>query len=27
LPSVSAKDALGKPFDEAELPQQVSFSR
>jgi dTDP-4-dehydrorhamnose 3,5-epimerase len=26
-PSISAKDALGKPFDEAELPQQVSFSR
>jgi dTDP-4-dehydrorhamnose 3,5-epimerase len=26
-PSISAKDALGKRFDEAELPQQVSFSR
>ncbi len=26
LPSVSAKDALGKRFDEAELPQQISHS-
>ncbi len=26
-PSISAKDALGKRFDEAELPQQISFSK
>jgi dTDP-4-dehydrorhamnose 3,5-epimerase len=26
LPSVSAKDRLGKRFDEAELPQQISLS-
>jgi dTDP-4-dehydrorhamnose 3,5-epimerase len=27
FPSISTKDALGKRFDEAELPQQISFSR